>query len=206
MMNKKDEIVSYFDGLFPDAKCFLNYTNDYELLIAVMLSAQTTDKSVNKVTALLFDKYPTLESLSLASLEDIERIIKPIGLFRNKAKNVQCIADYLLKNLNGVVVNDINELVKMKGVGVKTSNVVLAELYGVPKMAVDTHVERISKRLGIAKDQDNVTIIQNKLEKYFKDDNIIKLNHQIILFGREICSARNPKCTECKISDFCKHK
>ena len=145
-----NEIMNYLDTLFPNPKCELNYNKDYELLIAVMLSAQTTDKRVNMVTKILFQKYPTLENLRQAPLDDLIEIIRPIGTFQRKAKNIKLIAEELLDKTNGVVPNDREFLESLSGVGRKTTNVVLSNLYGANVIAVDTHVSRVSKRLGLA--------------------------------------------------------
>lgn len=199
------EFESYLDELFPNPKCELNYTKDYELLLAVVLSAQTTDKRVNMVTSVLFKKYDTLEKLSNASLEDISDIIKPIGTFRKKAVFVKEIATLLLNNYNGVVPNDRGILESLPGVGRKTTNVVLSNLFDYPAIAVDTHVARVSKRLGIAKDSDDVSVIEKKLMKKFKKDVWSRRHHQMVLFGRYHCKAISPNCNMCKLKEVCKH-
>ena len=155
--NEKREIISkYLDELFPNPKCELIYHNDYELLIAIVLSAQTTDKRVNMVTPILFSKYPTLEKLSEAKIDSLEEILKPIGSFRKKAIYVKDIAYNLTTKYQGVVPTDREKLEKLKGVGRKTINVFLSEYYNYPAIAVDTHVERVSKRLGLVKKDDDV--------------------------------------------------
>ena len=161
------EVENYLDELFPNPKCELNFNKDYELLIAVVLSAQTTDKRVYSVTPILFDKYPTLEELSNADVETIGQIIKPIGTFNKKAVFVKEIATILKDNYDGMVPNDRASLEKMPGVGRKTTNVVLSVLFNVPAIAVDTHVARVSKRLGIAKEKDDVLVIEKKLNNFF---------------------------------------
>jgi len=200
------EIINYLDKLFPNPKCELEYTKDYELLIAVMLSAQTTDKRVNMVTRVLFKKYDSLEKLSKADINDIIEIIKPIGTFNKKASNVINIAKSLVNDKNGVVPNDREYLEGLSGVGRKTTNVVLSNLYDVPCIAVDTHVSRVSKRLGIAKTNDNVLIIENKLNKKFPKKVLSRLHHQLVLFGRYYCKAKNPLCENCELKDICKEK
>ena len=157
MMNN---ITDYLDELFPNPRCELNYNKDYELLLAVMMSAQTTDKRVNMVTDILFKKYDSLEKLSSADINDIIKIIKPIGTFNKKASNIISISKSLLKDKNGIVPNDRLYLESLSGVGRKTTNVVLSNLYNVPCIAVDTHVSRVSKRLGIAKEKDDVLVIE----------------------------------------------
>ena len=205
-MTNKELIFSYLDELYPDAHCELNYTKDYELLIAVMLSAQTTDKSVNKATAILFSKYKTLEELASAKLEDVEGCIRFIGMYKVKAKNVIGIAQHLLSDCGGVVPNDAEKLVKLPGVGNKTKNCVLAELFNESYLAVDTHVQRISKRLGLVKNTDSVETMEKKLIKFIPKERLIKTNHQIIWFGRYFCKAIKPSCENCKLSGICREK
>lgn len=199
-----EDIENYLDELFPNPKCELNYTKDYELLIAVALSAQTTDKRVNSVTPILFDKYPTLEDLSKADIEDIGYIIKPIGTFHKKAKFVKEIAEILVKDYDGKVPNNRKSLEQMPGVGRKTTNVVLSNLFDVPAIAVDTHVSRVSKRLGLAKKNDDVNIIEKKLMKKFDKSTWSKRHHQLVLFGRYHCKALAPLCDNCKLKNICK--
>lgn len=198
------KITEYLDELFPNPRCELNYTNDYELLIAVMLSAQTTDKRVNMVTKVLFNKYPSLYDLSNADINDIIDIIRPIGTFNKKAKNVIEISSHILNDCDGIVPNDRAYLESLPGVGRKTTNVVLANLYDEPCIAVDTHVSRVSKRLGIAKEDDDVLTIEKKLNEKFDKNSLVRLHHQLVLFGRYYCKAKNPKCSECKLKGFCR--
>lgn len=199
-----EEVTDYLDKLFPNPRCELNYTKDYELLIAVMLSAQTTDKRVNMVTSVLFKKYDTLEKLSKADINDVIEIIRPIGTFNKKASNVIEIAKDLLENKGGIVPNDREYLESLNGVGRKTTNVVLSNLYNVSLIAVDTHVSRVSKRLGIAKKDDDVLVIEKKLNKKFPKDKLSRLHHQLVLFGRYYCKAKNPLCDSCEIKNICK--
>lgn len=205
-MIDKDLLFNYLDELYPDAHCELNYSNNYELLIAIMLSAQTTDKAVNKATAILFKHYPTLGDLKNASLEDIEKDISFLGMYHNKAKHVKDIATALVNQYDGEVPHDAKALTALPGVGNKTKNCFLAEAYHEPYLAVDTHVQRISKRLGLAKDKDDVLTIEKKLLKYIPTQRLIKTNHQIIWFGRYKCKAIKPDCKNCKLADFCKEK
>ena len=200
------EVVIYLDKLFPNPKCELEYTKDYELLIAVMLSAQTTDKRVNMVTKVLFEKYDSLEKLSSANINDIIDVIRPIGTFNKKAKNIISISKALINDKNGIVPNDRQYLENLSGVGRKTTNVVLSNLYNVPCIAVDTHVSRVSKRLGFAKNNDDVFTIEKKLNKKFKDNELIRLHHQLVLFGRYYCKAKNPLCDSCELKNICKEK
>ncbi len=204
--NRINEISSFLDEVFPNVGCELNYNKDYELVIAVMLSAQTTDVSVNKVTPILFDRYKTLEELANASLFDVEEIIHSIGLYKNKAKNVIAIAKSLVENYDGVVPSDKNELQKFPGVGNKTAGVIRAEIFRIPDLPVDTHILRISKRLGLTKKDDDPLNTEIKLKKLFPESEWIKLHHQLIHFGRYMCTARSPQCEKCKLAAFCNKK
>lgn len=204
MTNKQVAIFSYLDELYPNAHCELNYSKDYELLIAVMLSAQTTDRAVNNVTAVLFNKYNSVQKLANASLEDVEHIISKIGMFKVKAKNVIGISKGLVEKHNGIVPHDKDALMNLPGVGNKTANCVLAELFNEPYLAIDTHMQRFAKRLKIAKNSDSVEIMEQKYLKFIPKERAIKTNHQIIWFGRYKCKAISPQCDDCKIKDFCK--
>ena len=199
-------LLDYLDEILPTAKCELLYSKDYELVIAVMLSAQTTDKSVNAVTPILFKKYPTLAALYAAPLQDIEEIIKPIGLYKNKAKNLKGIVKDLVDRFNGVVPSDKEELMTLPGVGNKTAGVIRAEIFRIPDLPVDTHILRISKRLNLAKKDDEPIDVERKLKKIIPEERWIKSHHQLIHFGRYYCMARSPKCENCKISDMCIYK
>ena len=199
----KSRILDYFDELYPNPKCELNYKKDYELLIAIVLSAQTTDKAVNKVTEVLFSKYPDLESLNNAYIRDIENIIKPIGTYKKKSLYIKSIVRKLVQN-NGIVPNNREYLMTLDGVGRKTTNVFLANIYNEPTIAVDTHVSRVSKRLGIADRNDNVLEIEKKLMQKIPKERWSKFHHQMVLFGRYNCKAINPDCSNCKLKDICK--
>ena len=201
----KERILSFFDELFPDASCELIYHKDYELLIAVMLSAQTTDQSVNKVTPILFSLFPTLEDLKNASIEELENCIKTIGMFRQKAKHIKEIASRLLSDFNGVVPQDKEALTSLSGVGIKTANVVRSELFNIPEIAVDTHVHRVSKRLYFAAIEDDVSDVERKLRKILDKERYIRTHHQMIHFGRYFCKAINPNCANCKLQDLCRY-
>lgn len=200
------KIVDYLDILFPNPKCELNYNKDYELLIAVMLSAQTTDKSVNKVTEVLFKKYPTIESLANANQNDIIDIIRPIGTYQRKSAAIISISKSILDNYNGEVPNNRDYLESLNGVGHKTANVVLSNLYDENCIAVDTHVSRVSIRLGLANKNDNVLEIEKKLTKKFKGYSLKRLHHQLVLFGRYKCKAKNQECRDCNLFSECKEK
>lgn len=206
MKNRVEEIGNYLDKLFPNPKCELIYHKDYELLIAVMLSAQTTDKRVNMVTPILFKIYPTLEQLMHAKVEDIQEIIKPIGTYHRKAQYVIDIAKRLVEECNGVLPNNRELLETFPGVGRKTVNVVLSNIYDVPAIAVDTHVNRVSKRLGLAKDVDDVLEVEKKLMKKFPKSTWSKRHHQFVLFGRYYCKAICPECKNCALLEICKEK
>ena len=199
-----ERILAVLDELFPNPKCELEFNKDYELLIAVVLSAQTTDKRVNEVTRVLFDKYKSLEELNEATIEDISMIIKPIGTFNKKAKFVKEICSYLLDRYKGIVPKTHKELEVIPGVGHKTANVVLGVLYDVPTFAVDTHVSRVSKRLKLAKTTDNVEKIEEKLKRKFPKSKWTRTHHQMVLFGRYHCKAIKPNCDNCKLKDMCK--
>ena len=209
MMTMKTDIsrlLNYLDELFPAAKCELFYSKDYELVIAVMLSAQTTDKSVNAVTPILFEKYPSLDALNKASLEEIEEILKPIGLYKNKAKNLKGIVKELIERFNYVVPSDKEQLMTLPGVGNKTAGVIRAEIFKIPDLPVDTHILRIAKRLNLAKKDDEPIDVERKLKKIIPEERWIKSHHQLIHFGRYFCTARGPQCQNCKIADMCINK
>lgn len=203
---KTSRIEEYLDYLFPDPKCELLYNKDYELLIAVVLSAQSTDKRVNSVTPIIFKKYDTLEKLKEADLSDLEMIIRPVGSFRKKAFYVKEIARIVYDEWNGIVPRDREVLLNFPGVGRKTINVFLSEFYNEPAIAVDTHVERISKRLGLAYKNDDVLKVEQKLMKKFSREVWGKRHLQMVLFGRYHCKAVKPCCSECKLVDICKEK
>ena len=196
-------IEKYLDEILPNPGCELTYNSDYGFLIAVMLSAQCTDKKVNLVTKPFFEKYQSLEEIDTLSIEEIEENIKSLGLYKNKAKNLKGIAHELLTRFNGKVPQDKNELMSLPGVGNKTANVVRVELFKIPEFPVDTHVERLAKRFKLADKSDDVLTVENKLKKDFKKENWIKLHHQFIHFGRYYCKAISPKCDGCKLAGIC---
>ena len=204
-MIKPEILFSYLDEKYPDAHCELNYTKDYEFLIAVMLSAQTTDKSVNQATAILFSKYKTVEELANADIADVSFIIRHLGMYQVKARNVIAIAKILVNEHGGRVPNDPEALLAMPGVGNKTKNCVLAELYNEPLLAIDTHMQRVGKRLGIASEKDSVEKIEQKYMSFIPKERVVKSNHQIIWFGRYFCKAISPECVNCKIRPYCKN-
>lgn len=202
MINK---ILDYLDELYPNPKCELEYTKDYELLIAIVMSAQTTDKRVNMVNKVLFKKYQSVKELSEASLEDIEKIIKPIGTYKKKAVFIKEIATKLINDNIKVIPNDREYLSTFPGVGRKTINVFLSVIYNEPLIAVDTHVNRVSKRLKLAKDSDDVLGVEKKLMKKIPKDKWSKVHHQLVFFGRYKCKCISPICTDCKLKDICKY-
>jgi endonuclease-3 len=200
---ESSKIIEVLDIMFPNANVELKYRNHFELLIAVVLSAQTTDISVNQVTDRLFKAYPTPEKLALANESDVEAIIKTIGLYKNKTKNIIKLSKDLVDLHDSTVPNNREDLEKLPGVGRKTANVVLSNAFGIPAIAVDTHVFRVSKRLGIAQETDNERQTEEKLMKRFDQASWTKLHHQLIFFGRYHCLARNPKCANCMLYDLC---
>lgn len=205
-MNKEktNQVLDYFEELFPDAHCELNHENDFQLLVAVMLSAQTTDKKVNQLTKTLFKKYPTIQDMASANLPELEQDIKSIGLYRNKAKNLLALSNMLIEKFDGIVPSNQKLLESLPGVGRKTANVVRSVAFDIPAFAVDTHVERISKRLGFAKRDDNVLTVEKKVCKSIPKDRWNKSHHQFIFFGRYFCKSTNPNCKDCKLSKICK--
>lgn len=205
-MNRVEVIEYYIEELIPNPKCELNYNKDYELLIAVMLSAQTTDKRVNKVTKVLFNKYDSLEKLKEANINDLKDIVRELGSYNKKALYIKEISRIIVDEYKGVMPRKRRDLENMPGVGRKTVNVVFSELEIEPNIAVDTHVERVSKRLGLAKEKDNVLEIEKKLRKKFKRDTWNKRHKQLVLFGRYYCKAIKPGCDTCKLKSICKRK
>ena len=190
---------------YPDSTTELHYRNLYELLVAVMLSAQCTDKRVNMITPALFEKYPDIPSLADADLDDVKEIIKSCSFFNNKAKNLVKMAQTVMQNYGGEIPLDEKELVKLPGVGQKTANVVMIEYTKANLMAVDTHVFRVAHRLGLS-DAKTAEQTQKDLERKFRTD-LHRLHQAMVLFGRYICTAKNPKCdTECFLTDLCKSR
>lgn len=200
---KTVEALEIMGEMFPDAKCELVHQNPFQLLIAVILSAQATDVSVNKATPALFAAYPTPTALAQAPLEDIQAKIKTIGLYRNKSKNIKACAQMLLDQFGGKVPETREELVLLPGVGRKTANVVLGDAFGIPAIAVDTHVERVSKRLRICKQSASVLEVEETLMKKIPKNLWVTAHHRIIFFGRYHCLARNPKCEGCPLLFLC---
>lgn len=203
MDDTKNTLIEAFESLFPDAHCELIHENPFQLLIAVMLSAQTTDVAVNQVTPALFARFPDCESLAHGDLEKIEGYIKRIGLYKTKAKNIQATSRILLEQYHGQVPNSREALMQLPGVGRKTANVVLSVAFNEPAFAVDTHVERISKRLGLADPKDDALMVEKKVTAIFPKTMWNKLHHQMIFFGRYHCTAKKPNCHACPLFNLC---
>ena len=204
-MGRINEILSVFDEMFPNAECELNHTNSLELLIAVMLSAQTTDKSVNKLTIKLFNKYKTVDDYASADSTELENDLKRIGLYKNKAKNIQKTAQIIIKKFNRKVPSSQVDLESLPGVGRKTANVVLSVWYNVPRIAVDTHVNRVAKRLKLAYNTDSVLQVEEKLMRKIPKNRWSDTHHKLIFFGRYHCTSRKPNCDECKLKELCRY-
>lgn len=206
MLNKQEVryCLDTMGEMFPHAQCELNHSNPFELVIAVLLSAQCTDVLVNKVTKSLFEKYKTPEDYLAVSEEELQNDIRSIGLFRNKAKNIRKLCSILINEYNGAVPNDRDELMRLPGVGRKTANVVVSVAFGVPAIAVDTHVERISKRLAFCRWKDNVLEVEKTLMRKIPKEEWSISHHRMIFFGRYHCKAQNPQCTVCPLLDLCR--
>ena len=201
--NKFNEIYEILLEMFPNARCELDYTNVYELTVAVMLSAQTTDKSVNLVTPSLFKHYPNIFDLSKADLKDVENDIKRIGLYHNKAINIINMAKIVVEKYNGEIPSTLEELKSLPGIGQKTANVVLTEYFKIPRIPVDTHVERVSKRLGLIHENASVLDVENELMKLMPEEYYHKGHHLLLFLGRYHCLSRNPKCDGCILKKYC---
>lgn len=206
MLSKKDTqyAIDQMGELFPEAECELTHSNPFELLIAVVLSAQCTDALVNKVTPKLFAKYKTPEDYVEVPLEELQEDIRSIGLYRNKAKNIKKLSQSLLEHFDGQVPREREQLESLAGVGRKTANVVTSVAFGEPAIAVDTHVERVSKRLGICRWKDNVRQVEETLMKKIKKEDWSDAHHRLIFFGRYHCKAQAPKCPTCPLLDMCR--
>lgn len=201
---KAEEVLKALDELFPDAHCELEHRSNYEMAVAVVLSAQTTDASVNRVTPALFERYPDAASLAEGNLCDIEACIASLGLYRNKARSIQGMAQGIVERFDGEVPDNMDDLVTLPGVGRKCANVIMSECYGVPALAVDTHVSRVSRRLGLAKPEDSLLQVEQKLKRKIPKERWIKSHHQMIFFGRYLCHARNPECDRCPFQGKCR--
>lgn len=204
LMNNKF-ILDNLKQLFEEPKCELNYNNDWQLLIATILSAQCTDKKVNNVTPILFERYPTLTNLKNADFNELEGIIRPLGLSKTKASNIISLSKILNEKYNDMVPSNKQELVELPGVGVKTANVMLIEYFKIPAFPVDTHVSRVSKRLNICDESDSVTVIERKLTNMFPEKEWALLHLRMVLFGRYICKAIKPECGSCPFKGKCNY-
>lgn len=197
------EIYDQLLQMFPNAHCELHYRNGYELSVAVMLSAQTTDKAVNLVTPALFERYPDIVSLSKANQMDVESYIQAIGLYHNKASNLIQMANKIVKEFHGELPCDLEQLKSLPGIGQKTANVILTEWFKIPRIPVDTHVERVSKRLGLVENSASVKEVEEKLMLLLPKEKYHMAHHLLLFFGRYHCTSRNPKCKECPFQSIC---
>lgn len=205
MSNKIDEILVEIEKLFPNAGCELIYHNIFELVVAVSLSSQTTDKAVNKITPILFEKYKDVYALSVADIYDVELILKPLGMSKQKSKNIVTLSKIIVEKYNGVIPASQEVLESLPGVGRKTANVVMTEGFKIPRLPVDTHVERVSKRMGLVDENDNVLKTELKLMEMLPSDKWHKAHHLLLFMGRYKCLAKNPKCSDCFYKDKCKY-
>lgn len=204
-MQKVEKTLLYFDELYPNPKCALNFQTPYELLVAVILSAQCTDKRVNVVTSELFKVANTPENMLKLGTEKLKQIIHPCGFYNNKSKAIIDTSRDLIEKFNSTVPSTLEELTSLSGVGRKTANVVISTAFGGQTIAVDTHVHRISKRLGFSKETSSPFDCEKALLKVIPYEKRSKFHHQAIWFGRDICKAQNPNCANCKLKDICKH-
>ena len=199
---KVGPILELLDRHYPEAHVTLDFTNPLEMLVATILSAQCTDVRVNQVTPALFNKYPTAADYARAPLAELEEMIRPTGFFRNKAKSIKSLCEELLKSYGGEVPASLEELVKLPGIGRKTANVVLGNAFGIPGIVVDTHLGRVSQRLGLTKQKDPVKI-EFDLMPLIRREKWTKFSHQMIWHGREICESRKPRCSICPLLPYC---
>ncbi len=201
-----NEILDLIYKMFPNPHCELEYFDDFSFLCAVVLSAQTTDKAVNLVTKPLFLKYPTVFDIASSSEEELIPILRPIGLMKNKSHYLIKISKAIVENYGGKVPHDFNELLKLPGVGRKTANVFLAEIDKRPAIAVDTHVNRVSYRLGLSSSIDNVLKTEHELEASFDEKDWIKVHYGLLFMGRYKCLSKNPKCSDCNLKSICRYE
>ena len=204
MKKRTKEILEILKEDYPDAKCELNHNSPFQLLVATILSAQATDKKVNEITGPLFEEYPDLDAFLTLTVEELEVKIKQIGLYKSKAKNIITMCNQLAQKFNGEVPRTMEEITSLAGAGRKTANVVLSNAFGVPSIAVDTHVFRVSNRLGLA-NSDNVLDVEMQLQKELPKKEWSLTHHLLIFHGRYCCIARNPKCSQCNLTDKCKY-
>lgn len=200
------ELIKILKNLYPDAKCSLDFSKPFELVVAVMLSAQCTDERVNKTTPELFNKYKTPQDFANADIKELEQMVHSCGFYKNKAKNIKACANEIVKKYNSQVPKEMDLLLQLPGVGRKSANVILLEVFGIATgIAVDTHAKRIANRLGLTTSQ-NPTKIEQDLLKYFKQDELKDINHLLIWHGRNLCVAQNPKCDQCPLRKNCKYE
>lgn len=204
-MTKNEAVLSFLSNNYPDAKCSLDFSSPFQCLVAVMLSAQTTDKAVNQVTPSLFSSFPDAFSMAQADVSEIEEKIKTLGLYHNKAKNLSDLANTLVNQYEADLPKEKEDVLSLPGVGIKTCNVVLSETRNVPAIAVDRHVARIAYRLGYAKKDNEPSKIEAKLEKQFPKEEWINLHHRLIAFGRDVCHSQNPECGRCLLHEYCSY-
>lgn len=208
-MTKKERFeafVAYFKEAFPEPQTELNYSNPFELVVAVVLSAQCTDVRINKVTPALFEAFPTPEHMAQGSFDEIFELIRSVSYPNNKAKHLMGLSKMIMENYGGEVPEKHEDLIKLPGVGRKTANVVVSVLYNQPAMAVDTHVFRVSKRLGLVTQTAKTPLeVEKQLVRHIPEEFVHKAHHWLILHGRYVCLARTPKCAECKITHFCRY-
>lgn len=198
-----EKLLDLIYEMFPNASCELNYENEFEFICAVLLSAQTTDKAVNKITPVLFSRYPDAVSMSNAKYDDVVEILTPLGLAKSKAKYLINLSDTLVKKYNGSLPTTREELESLPGVGRKTCSVYLAQIHNIPQIAVDTHVHRVSKRIGLTGMNSDVLQTEKDLKMSFPKNNWIKVHHGLLFLGRYLCKSKKPECTNCKIFNFC---
>lgn len=205
MMKKQEakNVIETLRSTYPEATCSLDFTTPFEMVVSVMLSAQCTDERVNKTTPVLFERCKTIKDYAEIDIKELEDIIHPCGFYKNKAKNIKLCAKQVLENFNGIVPNNMEDLLTLAGVGRKSANVILLEVYGIANgIAVDTHAKRISNLMGFSKQKEPEKIEQDLL-KVFPHDLLPFVNHLFVWHGRNTCIARNPKCNECTVKDFC---
>lgn len=206
-MNKSDakKLVQILKNTYPDATCSLDFKTPFQLVVAVMLSAQCTDERVNKTTPILFEKCKSIQDFADIDITELEKLIHPCGFYRNKAQNIKLCAKQVLENFNGIVPQTMDELLSLAGVGRKSANVVLLEAFGIANgIAVDTHAKRISNRIGLSKETDPEKIEQDLLKVFSKED-LKDINHLFMWHGRNTCISRKPLCENCTIRDYCKY-
>ena len=205
-INEKGKLLPLaLEKIYPEAKCSLNASNEYELLFATRLSAQCTDARVNIVTPKLFETFDTLEKFSTAEISDVAELIKTCGLYKGKAKDLVNAAKMLVHDFDGNVPDNMEDLLKLPGIGRKTANLILGDIYGVPSIIADTHCIRLSNRIGFVKDTKDPLKVEVALRKYIPKEHQTKFCHRLVHYGRDVCKAQNPMCEICEITEFCKY-